>query len=356
VYVSYDQQKVQIHGQDVPLETEFTSSLAASLADSPIWARELQGFFLGDLAEKQPSQLVALEPYRPGRIPVVFVHGTASGNARWADMVNDLIVDPKIHDRFQFWFFTYDTGGPILYSARQLRDTLKETVRQLDEKYHDPALQRMVVMGHSQGGLLTKLTAIDSGTKFWDAFSSKPLDELDISPETRALLEKSMFVKPLPFVNRLIFIATPQRGSYVSGSWAAQQIAKLVKLPSRVVAGVADLMTANVDAMNFVLQGSTMGAVSAMEPGSPFITTLAPLPLAPGVSGHSIIAVQDEGPLEEGSDGVVKYTSAHLEDIDSESIVRSGHSCQSNPHTIQEVRRILLLHTQENCDLPDFCS
>ena len=355
VYVTYDQEQVTIQGRDVPLEKEFTSSLAASLADSPLWGRELQAFFLGDLVKELPSQLTALEPYRPGRVPLVFVHGTASGNARWADMVNDLIVDPEIHDRFQFWFFTYDTGSPILFSAAQLRDVLKNTVQHLDAKHHDPALQRMVIMGHSQGGLLTKLTAIDSGNKFWEAFSSKPFAEIEVTPETRAMLQKNVFVTPLPFVSRLIFIATPQRGSYVSGSWAAHQIAKFVKLPSRVVSGVADIMTANVDAMKFDLHGTTLGAVSAMEPGSPFITTLAPLPLAPGISGHSIIAVQDEGPLEEGSDGVVKYTSAHLEDVDSEFIVRSGHSCQSNPHTIQEVRRILLLHTQENCDLPGYC-
>jgi pimeloyl-ACP methyl ester carboxylesterase len=356
VYVTYNQQKVQIHGRDVRLETEFTSSLAASLADSPVWARELAGFFLGDLVKKLPSQLTALEPYRPGRVPVVFVHGTASGHGRWADMVNDLIVDPQIHDRFQFWFFTYDTGSPILYSAGLFRDTLQKTVHQLDEKYHDPALQRIVIIGHSQGGLLTKLAAIDSGTKFWDAFSSKPLEEIDVSPETRELLRKDLFVKPLPFVNRLVFIATPQRGSYVSGSWAAHQIAKFVKLPGRVVSGIADVMTNNFDAMKFNLQGGQLGSVSAMEPGSPLMTSLAPLPLAPGVSGHSIIAVMDEGPLEEGTDGVVKYTSAHLEEVDSEFIVRSGHSCQSNPHTIQEVRRILLLHAEENCDLPGICS
>jgi pimeloyl-ACP methyl ester carboxylesterase len=356
VYVSYDQQKVEIHGKDVRLETELTSSLAASLADSPVWARELQGFFLGDLGATLPSQLAALEPYRPGRVPVVFVHGTASGHGRWADMVNDLIVDPKIHDRFQFWFFTYDTGSPILYSAGLFHDALKKAVHQLDEKYHDPALQRMVIIGHSQGGLLTKLTAIDSGTTFWDAFSSEALEEIDVSPETRELLRKDLFVKPLPFVNRLVFIATPQRGSYVAGSWAAHQIAKFVKLPGRLVTGVADVMTKNFEAMKYDLRGAQLGSVSAMEPGSPLMTALAPLPLAPGVSGHSIIAVKDEGPLEEGTDGVVKYASAHLENVDSEFIVRSGHSCQSNTHTIQEVRRILLLHAEENCDLQGFCS
>jgi pimeloyl-ACP methyl ester carboxylesterase len=269
VYVSYDQQKIQIHGKDVPLETEFTSSLAASLADSPIWERELKAFFLGDLVGGTPSQLGGIEPYRPGRIPVVFVHGTASGSGRWADMVNDLIVDFQIHDRFQFWFFTYDTGSPILYSASLFRDALQKTVQQLDEKYHDPALQRMVIIGHSQGGLLTKLAAIDSGTTFWDSFSSKPIEEIEASPETRELFQKSLFVTPLPFVNRLIFIATPQHGSYVSGSWAAQQIAKFVKLPGRLVSGFKDLITKDFDSLKFKLKGGQLGSVYAMEPGSP---------------------------------------------------------------------------------------
>ena len=356
VYVSYDQQKIQIHGKDVPLETEFTSSLAASLADSPIWERELKAFFLGDLVGGTPSQLGGIEPYRPGRIPVVFVHGTASGPGRWADMVNDLIVDPQIHNRFQFWFFTYDTGSPILYSAGQLRDALTNTVQQLDAKYHDPALQRMVIIGHSQGGLLTKLTSVESGNKFWDSISSKPFEEIEVTPETRALLQKNVFVTPLPFVSRLIFIATPQRGSYVADSWAAHQIAKFVKLPGRVVSGITDVMTRNFEGMKFNLHGTQLGAVSAMEPGSHLMTALAPLPLAPGVSGHSIIAVKDEGPLEEGTDGVVKYTSAHLDGVDSEFIVRSGHSCQSNPHTIQEVRRILLLHAKQFCETEGICS
>jgi hypothetical protein len=271
-------------------------------------------------------------------------------------MVNDLIVDPQIHDRFQFWFFTYDTGSPILYSAGQLRDALTNTVQQLDAKYHDPALQRMVIIGHSQGGLLTKLTSVESGNKFWDSISSKPFEEIEVTPETRALLQKNVFVTPLPFVSRLIFIATPQRGSYVADSWAAHQIAKFVKLPGRVVSGITDVMTRNFEGMKFNLHGTQLGAVSAMEPGSHLMTALAPLPLAPGVSGHSIIAVKDEGPLEEGSDGVVKYTSAHLEEVDSEFIVRSGHSCQSNPHTIQEVRRILLLHAKKLCETEGICS
>jgi hypothetical protein len=41
---------------------------------------------------------------------------------------------------------------------------------------------------------------------------------------------------------------------------------------------------------------------------------------------------------------VVKYTSAHVAGVESELVVRSGHSCQGNPVTIEEVRRILRVH------------
>ena len=355
VYNAYDRRTVSIQGRDVPLEIEFTSSLAGSLADDQVWARELKGFFMGDSLAGESGELIALEPYRPGRIPVVFVHGTASGSGRWPDMTNDLMVDPSVRDRFQFWFFTYDTGNPILYSAALLRETLQKTVSDLQRKYQDPALQAMVVIGHSQGGLLTRLTAVETGNAFWDEVGNQPLEDMKVSDQTRELLQRMLFITPLPTVKRLIFIATPHHGSYVAGSWGAHQLAKFVKLPGRLLSGVTDLMSLKLDTLKLDLQGMNVGSVSAMEPGSPLAKGLAQTPLAPGVSGHSIIAVEGEGPLEDGNDGVVAYQSAHLEGMESEFIVRSGHSCQSNTHTIQEVRRILLIHATELCRTHSVC-
>jgi hypothetical protein len=81
-----------------------------------------------------------------------------------------------------------------------------------------------------------------------------------------------------------------------------------------------------------------------MDASNPFLRTLASLPIAPGVHAHSIIAVKGTGPIEEGADGVVAYRSAHIEGVESELVVRSGHSTQGTPETIEEVRRILYEH------------
>ena len=85
-------------------------------------------------------------------------------------------------------------------------------------------------------------------------------------------------------------------------------------------------------------------AVDNMSPRNPFIQGLQGIPVAPSIAVHSIIAVKGTGPVEQGNDGVVQYESAHIEGVESELVVRSPHSCQGNPHTMEEVRRILRLH------------
>ena len=49
-----------------------------------------------------------------------------------------------------------------------------------------------------------------------------------------------------------------------------------------------------------------------------------------------------------GSGSIVPYSSSHLDNVESELIVKSGHSVQQNPAAIREVRRILLLHLQKD--------
>jgi pimeloyl-ACP methyl ester carboxylesterase len=352
VYVASDRRTVEIDGREVPLEVEPTAALAWTLSQSEKWGWELRGFFLGDLLQQElPIGLTFTRPYRPGRIPVVLVHGTVSSAGRWADMLNDLENDARLRDRFQFWLFHYATGSPIPYSAMLLRDALGEAVNRLDPKESDPALDQMVVVGHSQGGLLAKMTVIDSGTRIWDTISRRPLAELELTQETRDLLERALFVQPLPFVRVAIFIATPHRGSSVTTRSFVRWAGRFVRLPVDVLAVTADLIEGNTDDLLLNPRRQRFGSVYGMRPGSPFLEALATTPIAPGVSAHSIIPVTGSGADPQATDGVVTYQSAHLDGVESELVIPfAGHSVQGHPLAIQEVRRILLSHAAHVCE------
>jgi len=339
---------VKVNNIDVPIEYEVTSALADTLENSPVWDFEIAGFRAGDfkvLGQKNLEDgLFMMGPHRFGHIPVVLVHGTASSPARWAEMANEIGNDPKLFSRYELWYFMYNTGNPIAYSAKLLRDALMKTVAEIDPEGKDPGLKQMVVMGHSQGGLLTKMTAIDSGMHLWP-FKVSP-EELDLSSGTRELVVNALIIKPLPFVKRVVFIATPHRGSYQAlgilgriGSW-------FVNLPGRFAKLSVEFLTLQTKGL---FLGSVSGiptSIDNMNPTNLFIKSLASIPVADGVVAHSIIAVDSDGPLEEAGDGVVKYMSAHIDGVESEKIVRSSHSVQGNPDTILEVKRILHEHAQ----------
>ena len=347
LYPGYGEEQITVGKRRVPLEAEPTAALALALAETAIWKREMMGFLRGAGVVEEKARLVSTRPYRPGLIPLVFVHGTESSAARWAQLYNELDNDPRIHAHYQFWFFSYSSGNPIAYSAMLLRESLERAVKQLDPDGRDAALRRMIVMGHSQGGLLTKTTVVESGDAFWRNLSRKPLDELNVSDATRDLLRRVAFIHPVPFVRRVIFVATPHHGSYVAGSWFAHLGARLVRAPLDVTRVVTEAVTLNKDAL--VVEGvrGAPTAVDNMTPGNRFVRTLVQLPIVPGVTAHSIIPVKGGLPPQGQNDGVVEYDSAHLDGVESEVVVvHQTHSCQSNPHTIAEVRRILLEHLE----------
>ena len=351
LYTADQATSVDVATQTVPLELEPSATLAYILEGSPVWGTELSGFLS---ANRRPFSegLMMLHPYRRGRVPVVLIHGTVSSPARWADMLNELQNDPVLRGRIQFWLFTYNTSNPILLSASELREALRQTIAEIDPDGQDPALRNLVLIGHSQGGLLTRLMVTDSGTRFWDAAVKVPLEQLEMKPATHALLEKTMFFAPLPVVTRVVFIATPHQGSFRVTTFVLDLVRRLVTLPVTVVEGVAEVAQSNPNAVSLKTRGGIPTAVDNMRPGNRFVQTLAASPLAPGVSAHSIIAVRGLGPITSGNDGVVAYESAHLDGVASEKVVRSSHSTQSEPDTIQEVRRILREHVVGTAEKP----
>ena len=158
-YTPDSARSLNIEGIDVPIEYETTSALALTLEGSPIWDFEIAGFRSGDftLGRRQSwDGLMMLHPHVTGRMPIVLVHGTASSPGRWAELINELENDPRFWERYEIWLFMYNTGNPISMSAAGLRTALSTAVAELDPEGKDPGLQQMVVIGHSQGGLLTK--------------------------------------------------------------------------------------------------------------------------------------------------------------------------------------------------------
>ena len=349
IYPAFEPNEVAIAGQSVPLEADTTTAFAFSLSDPKVWKSEFAGFFDGSLFDRTAAQLVGLEPYRRGQIPVVFIHGTGSSPGRWANLINDLQSDPVIREGFQFWTFSYATGNPTSFSAERLRAALQQAVLKLDPDGKDPGLRQIVLIGHNQGGLLAKWMTIESGSRLWDTLSDKPPEQLRLAEENKSLLRRIFFVRPLPEVRRVIFIATPHHGSFVADDSIAELIARLVTPAGRVLSALSDLTQDNAEQLNLRPASTRFGSVWSMSPDNPLLQVFSTIPVSRRVAAHSIIAVKGNGPVETGDDGVVSYQSAHIPEAASELVVRSGHSVQSDPHTVNEVRRILLLHLAETC-------
>ena len=354
LFTTQESTAINVRGREVPLEYRPTSALAYTLEGSEVYSLELKALISGELSILKQSarfkdNVFLMAPYQPGRIPLVLVHGTASSPARWAQLLNEIINDRELWNRYQIWMFTYNTGNPILYSAGILTGGLRNVVRELDPEGRDPALRKMVVIGHSQGGMLTKLTAVDSGTRFWDSTFSIPLDRIDVSPETREQLQRSLFFEPVPYVRRVVFIATPHRGSFRVGGRVSALLQRVITLPFAVLTPLQEVVDRSPEAVaKRGIASEVPRSTDNMDPDSQFVRTYSSIPIAPNVLAHSIIAVANpEDPQAEWNDGVVAYSSAHIDGVASELIVHSGHSTQETPQTIEEVRRILIENLKE---------
>jgi len=344
LYSTFDSEDVEIAEKKVPLEGDFTAPMAYALNDQQIWQLGAQQFFSPE--EKIKSNIYFTQPYAPGKIPVIFVHGTFSSPVWWTEMWNTLRADPILRDRYQFWNYVYNSGNPIVYSAANLSDQIKRKVAQLDPEEKDPALRQMVMIGHSQGGLLTKLMAVETGDALWTNAFPKPFEQTAFeSEDQRERFHNFAFYEPQPSLKRVVFISTPHRGSYLATSFVRNLARKFMAIPKTAILATENMLKLReTDSMPGRIRRVVPTSLDGMSPRNPALRALAEIPVQSPIHAHSIIAVKGTGPPEKGSDGVVRYTSARQNYAESEFIVRSGHSCQDRPEVIEEVRRILLEH------------
>ena len=345
--------QIAIGNQSVPLETDLTTSLAYVLDQPAFRKRNTATAGLLDPESAAIRQgLFMLEPYDPNRIPVLMVHGLWSSPTTWMQMFNELRSFPEIRDRYQFWFYLYPTGQPFWISATQLRTDLAEVRRTIDPRGQQDNLRRMVLVGHSMGGLVSKLQTIDSGDRFWNIISDKPFNELKADEKTRQELAAVLFFKPDRSVRRLITIGTPHRGSQFSNAYTQWLSRKLITLPSFVVKTGAQLLTKNPKFFRRTELLTISNSIDSLAPTSPILPVMLRSQSPGWIKNHNIIGVVSEarivGRLTTTGDGIVSASSAHLENVQSELAVDANHvHVHQHPQSVLEVRRILLLHSRE---------
>lgn len=332
----------------MPIAYDMTTPLARQFVDTRLNLIGVLGVLFPSEFDGR-SGLYMLDPYQPGKIPIVFVHGLMSSPEAWSNAMNDLRGDPALRERYQFWMFFYSTGNPILRSADRLRQALAQVRQDFDPNHQDPALDQMVLVGHSMGGILSRLAVSSSGEDLWNAACRVPPDQLDIDPTLKKGLVSALFFEPAPTVKRTVFIATPHQGSPMGDQFIGRLGASLIALPSNVTNIRKALMTSNAatDIAPIFRDKRQMTSIAQLGQKNPVLKLVNTLPIRSRLPYHSIVGYNGRGPLESGGDGVVPYQSAHLDGAQSELVVLSDHSAQEHPEAITELRRVLVEHYQE---------
>jgi len=260
-------------------------------------------------------------------------------------MVKALEADPFVSERYQFLTFDYSSGDPIPYSAYMLRRAIGDLRGRLDPNRSNPAWNRMVLIGHSMGGLLCKMMAQDSGSKLWNLMTGSPFENLAGPVEARELLHGSLVFKPIPEVRRLIFIATPHRGSPLAWGPIKGIATRFVRLPMPLQQAHASLLASNgPDAFTRTFREGLATSIDELAWEHPLLLAIDSLPIDPNVKRHSIIADLCSTVRPGRGDGQVPYASAHHPGAASELIVPAGHYCLEDSRVIKEVARILKEH------------
>lgn len=219
-------------------------------------------------------------------------------------------------------------------------------------------------------------------------------------------LKERFELQALPQVDTAVFLSAPFRGTDYADRWFTRALRRVVYLPVGLVKTVTDNLA--TIATQGELAQNPLGALylqngaSQLSDKSSFIQLTKDIAINDRITYHSIIANNDaditkglaqmqasgakidlsqavaedatdssdpadtsaipaeavvaavtvnsdisQALTERLSDGIVPYTSAHLEGATSETVISGGHSIQTNPQTILTLRRILHQQLQE---------
>jgi len=334
-----DTETVSFYGRSVPLAADFTVPLAVMLQETDPAKHELSRV-LNPEKYAQTATIERLQPFNPNKTVVLVIHGLKDSQATWTPMINKLCGDPVIRKHYQFWFYSYPSGNPFPYSAAILRGELDEVEKQF------PKLKPMVVIGHSMGGCISRLLLTDSGNELWMKIFGRPPDEVPLSPKTREYFQQELFFRHRPEIGRVIFIASPLRGSNMATGWIGGLATFLIR--ESAVSSQASQEMLNVTSIREeeLKPKRRANSVDSLSPKSRFLNAMNTIPMTAGVPYDTIIGDRGRGDSPNSSDGVVPYWSSHMNSAQTEDIVPSNHSAHQNPEAIEDVLRILKAHAK----------
>ena len=275
LYNPLEQPQIQVAKTQVPLETDLSTPLAHTLSQPSLDDSRLStlGLLKPEKADKLRG-LYMLEPFQADKIPVVMVHGLWSSPVTWMEMFNDLRSDPQVRENYQFWFYLYPTGQPFWFSAAEMREDLAHVRNAVDPERRHAALDQTVLVGHSMGGLVSKLQTVDSGNQFWNTLSERPFSEVEADTEVRQGLARTFFFDPNPSIRRVITIATPHRGSEFANDTTRWVGRKLIKIPSMILQGRHQLIARNPGFFRANAPLDITTSIDSLVPDSPLLPVL----------------------------------------------------------------------------------
>ncbi len=347
LYDPYYNNTFKIGDRSVAIEADISTPGATLLSKEAI-LKNVDGLLNPGECLKQISQgLVFFRPYQPQKIPVILVHGLFSTSRTWEQMINILLGNPILRENYQFGFFGYPSGCSLVFSAYLFRKSLHRLQETFEPADINKNFRQTVIVAHSLGGIISKMQTMHNGAEFFSKFCDKPLEELDLDPETFQMAKDILFFEPVPFISRLIMLATPHHGSEMAKQAFSKFFSGMIEHPEEFEKKAQKFFDAVMESGGVKDLSKNFKLKTGIEGVSSDNATLLHYDRPPDkkdVQVHSIIGDNQQADQTGGTDGVVEYKSSHIDYAVSEKVVKSDHQVHKRPAAITEVERILIEH------------
>ncbi|BBF78379.1 alpha/beta fold hydrolase [Acinetobacter ursingii] len=340
----YRTENVDIAGKSYPLAANFSAPYGLWLAENNLGAAAYLSLIDREERLTMPH-LYMLEPYNPNKKVIVLVHGLASSPEAWIALTNDIMGDSILREHYQVWQVFYSTNMPILESRFQIYALLKQAFGGLNP--NDPADKDAVLIGHSMGGIISRLLVSNADISQSALSMMSPYQQAKL--KKHPIVSERLKIQPITNFDRAVFMSSPNRGTDFADLWFTRAARKIIKLPGAFLGAVTDTITnQDIDAKDILTRidkGLIQNGPSDLSHKSKFMALTEDINPPKGFVFHSIIGNKTNSKDPDVmTDGIVPYKSAHLDGATSEVIIKGGHSIQKTPEAVLELRRILRQH------------